>query len=570
VIEDLSYSILNFKSINTDKWIKLDPITIFCGVNSSGKSSILQSHLVIAQTIIRDRTKRTYGKFTKNPKILAFEGKLCHLEGFRNIIFENNLENCLNFQWKFKRQKNFYFIKIKFRYYKPDVKTPLQGYPIIKSILIKKSKNLGKNASEELCLSELDFPNYSLKLKNFKIDKIVITQGTIQYIMSHLRDLSEILEETERGVKIRKDGFKLVTKILPGEKDERVPDLSNLIVNNVKLRLTDFLKIKIILGDSDLLEFLSYKKFINLLGLKKAQIKRFEEYIQDILESAYKNLERIIEEEINDFIFQNLNILSEYYETLRYLGPVREEPKRFYTFTDFATLEIGVKGENTPLILIMEQDRIIRNMIIEKENSNFTLSDIKEEKLLEALNKWLEVMDLQKIQPIKAMELITRLLIKYSKNQPRDSTVSLPDVGFGVSQLFPVLVETLRMNEDETLILEQPEIHLHPRLQGDLADFLLCQSKLGKKFLIETHSEHFLTRLCLRIAQSKDIDLSKIIKIYFIVPNSEDSGTKIIEVKLNEFGQIINWPKGFFDDNEAGLLLEASRNKKRKLSQKNN
>ena len=153
-------------------------------------------------------------------------------------------------------------------------------------------------------------------------------------------------------------------------------------------------------------------------------------------------------------------------------------------------------------------------------------------------------------------------MITYSDSQAKESSVAIPDVGFGLSQVLPVLVEVLRMESGKSIILEQPEIHLHPRMQGDLADFILCNAQLKKNFIIETHSEHFIKRLCLRIAQFKELDISKQISIYFIVSNTKNDGADIVEVQIDEFGKIKNWPLGFFDENEDQLILEESFKKR--------
>lgn len=217
--------------------------------------------------------------------------------------------------------------------------------------------------------------------------------------------------------------------------------------------------------------------------------------------------------------------------------------------------------ENTTQVLILQKDKKVDFIKLRIKRDEIKFTDKKKMTLLQGLNEWLGIMNLQEITPKMAMQLITRILVTYSDKQPKDSTVSLPDVGFGLSQILPVLVEVLRSGNDDLNILEQPEIHLHPKLQGDLADFILCNAKLGKKFMIETHSEYFIKRLCLRIAQFKEIDLSKLISVHFIVPKDIEYGSKIVDVEIDEYGKILKWPKGFFDDNIDGHILRASLKK---------
>lgn len=137
--------------------------------------------------------------------------------------------------------------------------------------------------------------------------------------------------------------------------------------------------------------------------------------------------------------------------------------------------------------------------------------------------------------------------------------VTIADVGFGVSQLLPVIVAGLRAPKGSTLILEQPEIHLHPRLQGKLADFLICLVELDKKIIVETHSEHLINMLRLRIIQDKSGKLKERIRILFVkrydqstnnLLEKEDSskGSYIESLQMDEYGQILNWPTDFFPE----------------------
>ena len=129
--------------------------------------------------------------------------------------------------------------------------------------------------------------------------------------------------------------------------------------------------------------------------------------------------------------------------------------------------------------------------------------------------------------------------------------VDISDVGFGVSQILPILVEGLRMNEGQTLLLEQPEIHLHPKLQMQLTDFFIAMAKNNKNTIIETHSEHIIKRLVRRCLE--DDEIRKMINIYFI-----DENSNIELIKINKKIGIENWPKNFFDQaaNEQKEILK--------------
>ena len=138
----------------------------------------------------------------------------------------------------------------------------------------------------------------------------------------------------------------------------------------------------------------------------------------------------------------------------------------------------------------------------------------------------------------------------------------LTHVGVGVSQVLPILVLGLLADGDTTLIFEQPELHLHPGVQTLLGDFFLSMGQLGKQCIIETHSEHIVSRLRLRSAMAPE-SLGKLIKLYFVERN--ERGSLFREVAVNEYGAIPDWPIGFFDQSqrEAERILRiAARRRK--------
>jgi predicted ATPase len=124
-------------------------------------------------------------------------------------------------------------------------------------------------------------------------------------------------------------------------------------------------------------------------------------------------------------------------------------------------------------------------------------------------------------------------------------TESLIDVGFGVSQILPVVVLCFYVPEGSTVILEQPEIHLHPAVQASLADVLIdAWHKRRVQILVESHSEHLLRRMQRRIAE-KSLS-SDDVALYFC--EAGPRGSKAIPLALDLFGNITNWPQDFFGD----------------------
>jgi predicted ATPase len=129
-------------------------------------------------------------------------------------------------------------------------------------------------------------------------------------------------------------------------------------------------------------------------------------------------------------------------------------------------------------------------------------------------------------------------------------------LGEGISQLLPIISEVVRSGSNTTVFVEQPEIHLHPALQSELADlFIKIVSQGDRQLIVETHSEHLLLRLRRRIATG-DIDADKVQILYVSKVNGESRAEAL---DLGGNGRIDNWPKGFFDDayTEAMELAKA-------------
>ena len=144
----------------------------------------------------------------------------------------------------------------------------------------------------------------------------------------------------------------------------------------------------------------------------------------------------------------------------------------------------------------------------------------------------------------------------------------LTDVGFGVSQVLPVLVLLAYAQAGDTLILEQPEIHLHPAVQSGLADIIL-ETALTRNIqvIVESHSEHLLSRLQRRIAESHfghhvNVEPSDV-AVYFC-KQTEGGGSSIDQLEIDLFGNIVNWPDEFFGDplEDRIAMLEAKQRRK--------
>jgi predicted ATPase len=243
---------------------------------------------------------------------------------------------------------------------------------------------------------------------------------------------------------------------------------------------------------------------------------------------------------------------------VKYLGPLREEPKAIYPIQSTSDpQDVGLHGEHTAAVL--HRNRFLEIQYIPTSNFGDKPGDAQAvtKALEEAVFDWLEYLDVA-----KRINTSDEGKFGYSlKVIMGEGSVShdLTHVGVGVSQVLPIVVMCLLAAPDTTIILEQPELHLNPKVQTRLADFFLSMAMLRKQCLIETHSEYLINRLRLRSALAEGTSVSELLKLYFV----EKTGgfTTYRDVRINEYGTIRDWPKGFFDQNQReieAIILAAS------------
>ena len=142
----------------------------------------------------------------------------------------------------------------------------------------------------------------------------------------------------------------------------------------------------------------------------------------------------------------------------------------------------------------------------------------------------------------------------------------MTDVGFGVSQVLPVLALLYYVPEGSTVLMEQPEIHLHPAVQSALADVMLNVSEVRNvQIVVESHSEHLMRRLQRRVAE--EYASSEDVRLYFV--SSNRGKAQLSDLCLNKWGEIENWPENFFGDEmgEIAAITEAALRRRMEQSE---
>jgi predicted ATPase len=246
------------------------------------------------------------------------------------------------------------------------------------------------------------------------------------------------------------------------------------------------------------------------------------------------------------------------FKSIYYLGPLRIKPDRFYTWTGNEPDSVGYSGENTIPAILSARERTI-NFGYRRERKAF-------EKIIAEKLQEMGLISSFSINQISSESMAYKARVKTWNSKDE---VDLPDVGFGISQVLPVLVECFFAPENSIIIIEQPEIHLHPSAQAALADVMIdvINSRENHRsrniqLIIETHSEHFLRRLQRRVAEDK-IGSNKV-SAYFADVTGHP--TRLRKLELDLYGDICNWPKGFFGDSFGDAAERATAALNRRIS----
>lgn len=230
----------------------------------------------------------------------------------------------------------------------------------------------------------------------------------------------------------------------------------------------------------------------------------------------------IFADQIFDLLVQADFSLAEFASSVTYLGPARAPAKRYYRIQELAVREVDFRGENLAMFLasLKEHEK--------KELSEFSRTHFG-----------IEYKAIPRAPGHTELHLTDGLT---SKN--------LADLGFGYSQLLPVIAQTWKASRDSNhttriIAIEQPELHLHPAFQSRLADMfvgILSQPNSASRlsFVIETHSEQIINRIGCLIAENRLNPLDVQILLF------ADDG-KISRATYRDDGSLENWPYGFFE-----------------------
>ncbi len=616
----------NFKAISNKTTFSLAPITVLVGENSSGKSSVLQSILLMAQTL----------KATQSRQPLLLNGEFIRLGYLKDILHNGDTENPLEIGFELQRKAFEYItdrvitksnpIEVDFQVtlldkgpdaqsgilkrlslksgtedtltlaYEADVEKTLLNPQINKDFqMTTELRNEINSGIYSATVKRLEFTQgawlnkiqpyeHHCSLYHFLPNKILETYNATQF------SLVAALKAAGDYLRFKDDKRNLETDLsfLPSElinfKDKTGGLLKNEIRDAIYSNLPgkgqdvnkfgsalQYQRIAVsLLERNDNLEDWLWKiklevpiQHARVIGDKLIQRAAYVERRENEDNTSSNKLAvraSSLPESLEEIKSQIVNYFS---ERVYYLGPLREDPRFIYSLPPYPELtHVGLKGEFTASVLEKFKDQEIEYPMPPQKNGGETI--IGKATLINALSQWLEYMGLlEKVSTTDRGKIGTELAA-HAKGveQPLDLT----SIGVGVSQILPTLVMGLIAPKGTTFLLEQPELHLHPKVQSIVADFLLGLTKLGKQCIVETHSEYLVSRLRLRVAEDETNTLASQTSIYFVERFNGKSSFRKLD--LNQYGALLEWPEGFMDQgpNESELIMKAAL-KKRKQSQ---
>lgn len=497
-----SIRLRNFKSFEDSNEVEIKPITILCGTNSSGKSSILKSLISLKQSWESDRSLNSLalnGKYTRNGKF----NDVVHLKQKSQLTLENKFS--VKFGGSTEKRQSDHF-----------------SYSLLNKIYVRAEANEIKK-------------NIDRRESAFTIQYKAVFDSTDKY----------------ENMTIKGSNDSIITSI----------EISINFQNSNKCFRSSLIRMNYKGEENRFAYSLEYENMPTASGYTSRKFKQVNCFFSGLqltnITPGYEN---------DDFypvlssIITIFQVIGEQYDSVSYIGPLREEPKRMYVF-DEAVIDVGVKGELAPMVYSSNTAKIYDMPKYEGDNSIIFTEDTLT--FQEAVNYWLSYLEINSLG-IGQTDEILRLLLENGL----EGGVNISDVGFGISQALPIVVESLRIPKGSTLVLEQPEIHLHPKMQMKLADFFIAMSRFDRHFIIETHSDHIVNRLVRRIMEDSSNLLNNQIVIYFITQYENKSKVEKIEIDLIK--GIIEWPKEFFDQyaNEVDLIMKTGFRNNRLLREK--
>lgn len=554
-IEHITVS--NFKSFK-DLEFDFKNINIILGPNNSGKSNILRLLLLLKQT------------FTSNLQSpLILNGNIFNLGSFKDITYRflgGPLKIKILLSELYKSDFYISFDAV-FDEFIKDAKLRIEfeySFNLETKKIIIQSLRMD-NPKKKMKYLDFDINTNEIIIRNTSFNNII---SNFNSILTRILDILNSLPSFEftspkvlfKGISTiaKKSNLELKYPNIVPIIDSFIAYFSKLISNEKKITIDFNSKFPTInfAFNSFSREFSHFQDFIRYIynqtrrkNLRKYLNNENIDIIENVIGDLYGTYRRLkdFENYLDNIIgtFENLkDNIDLNFNQLYYIGPLRNFPERYYSVIGETAEDVGFKGEFTPY-LIKES--------IEKESLK---------KIFHNINSWLNKFEMAKSTNIKQYEEIQEFLSIIFEEYFSGVNVNLTDMGVGTSQILPIIIEGFFIKENSVLLIEQPEIHLHPKAQATLGDLFIEIAAENKILVIETHSEYLIQRIQRRIAEG--IITNEDVAFYYVEMSEE--GSKIQNLIINEDGYIENIPDGFFDEDYKEAYKHIKTVLKKKIS----
>lgn len=616
------WSLGNFKSIGSEVNFPLKPLTLFVGANSSGKSTVIQSILIVAQTV----------QSSLKDKPLIFNGPIVRLGAYEDIVHQGSTSNLIKIGFSIDLDDTSGIVNSILDeedgiFYLPrseDIKSIDIDFLVREASLADESSKLNASIDTVIINStsfnsrlnknteeKIEIKRSSSDVKE-KIEKYNLHSNLTANDMTSLEyDISGVSQRTIRRLSRHRDGQAIgvyLNHFLPQRSSIvydsnkhkidtvleslfsystsypiRWSEVNNAVSHHISDLISNYFGGQELLSDRDKRAVNTIKSSIsngdiiqstrsaietltskNRIGLRNLITEAAPEILLMATKAEPNAVYEIAPGPLGLRARSATNLIAKYFtHNIRYLGPLRDEPKPIYQITNSAdTKDIGYRGEYTASVLELHGNTKIKYIPSRHFLDDMSTSIEEEEATLaEAVQDWIVHLGVaSNISTSDKGKLGVELKIgMYGTDMKHDPI----HVGVGVSQVLPILVTCLLSPKNSTLIFEQPELHLHPKVQTRLSDFFVSISKSGRQCLVETHSEYMVNRLRYISAVSKDDFISNNSVIFFVEKEGYESRYR--EIYINDYGVIEDWPKGFFDESEgiSAKILRAGMQKRR-------
>ena len=500
-----------FKNVN----IPIKPITILIGANSVGKSSIIQMLMLMHQT-----AENKGGDYSAALKIY---GNFVNAGACENLFTNKVTKDPLSLSIDLISDSIIdFFRKLKSEFIEEFAQLSLYSG----SIQIDKYREFTARLNN---LHEFDeyITELVKKSRNAPDDISFVLLKHLMGVRLGNNTPQKIKEDFIKTYKFLDEISKITTKCIRIKYD--------LIENNNALKISHFE----IYGDKSII--CVKKDFVSsgILNLSEDDISYvlkhfnsvstiFDCYINNEKIQNKTSLHYVLEKVIVQVLFELKMSCSD--SQMNYVSPLRAHPKRYYMLD---------KANTTVSLNTLDGDEVAEVL---KENTSVKNN----------VNAWFDKFGL-KIDVSKFKEVVHNLIV--TQNQLK---LDITDVGFGISQVLPIIIQGFLSPKNSITIIEQPEIHLHPKMQADLGDLFIDIIKdKNKKLIVETHSEYLLRRIRRRISEGK-ISANDV-SICLFHPRTNDSSANVEILDIGEKGDF-HWPEDFYDGELYNDITEFLKN----------